>query len=432
MRNPSSAFRARILAQAAAVASLAGVMAGCSADSTRLQEPAFTGSTPNQREIIGNDQPMPSAIPGDTAVSSSALPPPGAIASTEPTPMGTTTGWSAAGGRVVTVGSGESLDTLAIKYGVPAMEIARANGISSPAEIKAGRPIVIPVRVAASAPPPAPSEPEIAPTPAVAKSSKGAGVHVVGVGQTLYSISRQYGVHVSDVVALNGLTSDNIRLGQKLKIPGGGAAVPQAVAYAPEPAPKVLGAPPKPLGTLVIKKNPGAEPAPADVAMVPKVPEIPSIPVEPKATTPAATPAAVAAGDALADPPSTNGTSFRWPVRGRIISGFGAKPNGERNDGINLAVPEGTSVKAAEAGTVIYSGNELAGYGNLVLVRHADGWVSAYAHNSQISVKRGDPVKRGQTIGTAGMTGSVTAPQVHFELRKGAKPVNPLDYMSGT
>ena len=89
-------------------------------------------------------------------------------------------------------------------------------------------------------------------------------------------------------------------------------------------------------------------------------------------------------------PPSTNGTSFRWPVRGRIISGFGTKPNGERNDGINLAVPEGTSVKAAEAGTVIYAGNELEGYGNLVLVRHADGWVSAYAHNSDAQVKRGD------------------------------------------
>jgi murein DD-endopeptidase MepM/ murein hydrolase activator NlpD len=429
MRNPSSAFRARILAQAAAVASLAGVMAGCSADSTRLQEPFFTGSTPNQREIIGNDQPMPGAIPGDATVSSSALPPPGGGT----VGSGSATGWSAAGGRVVTVGSGESLDTLAIKYGVPAMEIVRANGISSPAEIKAGRPIVIPVRVAASAPPPAPAEPEIAPTPVVAtKSSKGAGVHVVTAGQTLYSISRQYGVHVSDVVALNGLTSDNIRLGQKLKIPAGGSGVPQAVAYAPEPAPKVLGAPPKPLGTLVIKKNPGADPVPVEVAAVPKAPEIPSIPVEPKATTPAATPAAATAGDALADPPSTNGTSFRWPVRGRIISGFGAKPNGERNDGINLAVPEGTSVKAAEAGTVIYSGNELAGYGNLVLVRHADGWVSAYAHNSQIAVKRGDTVKRGQTIGTAGMTGSVTAPQVHFELRKGAKPVNPLDYMSGT
>jgi murein DD-endopeptidase MepM/ murein hydrolase activator NlpD len=131
------------------------------------------------------------------------------------------------------------------------------------------------------------------------------------------------------------------------------------------------------------------------------------------------------------DGPSANGTTFRWPVRGRITSGFGTSAAGQRNDGINLAVPEGTSVKAAEAGTVIYAGNELEGYGNLILVRHADGWVSAYAHNKDLLVKRGDTVTRGQTIAHAGMTGSVTSPQVHFELRKGSSPVNPLDYLSG-
>src|SRR5690606_28016004 len=114
------------------------------------------------------------------------------------------------------------------------------------------------------------------------------------------------------------------------------------------------------------------------------------------------------------------------------ISGFGTKPNGEKNDGINLAVPEGTSVKAAEAGTVIYAGNELEGYGKLVLVRHADDWVTAYAHNSNLTVKKGDTVRRGQTIATAGMTGSVNSPQLHFEIRRKAKPVNPLDYLAGT
>ena len=112
-------------------------------------------------------------------------------------------------------------------------------------------------------------------------------------------------------------------------------------------------------------------------------------------------------------------------MRGTIIAGFGAKPNGEKNDGINLAVPEGTSVKAAEAGTVIYAGNELEGYGNLILIRHADGWVSAYAHNKDLLVKRGDTVTRGQTIAHAGMTGSVTSPQVHFELRKGVNAGQP-------
>ncbi|RMF07366.1 MAG: M23 family metallopeptidase, partial [Alphaproteobacteria bacterium] len=121
---------------------------------------------------------------------------------------------------------------------------------------------------------------------------------------------------------------------------------------------------------------------------------------------------------------------FRWPVRGRIISGFGAKPNGKHNDGINVAVPLGTPVKAAENGVVAYAGSELEGYGNLVLIRHANNWVTAYAHNDRILVKRGDEVRRGQIIGKAGKTGSVSQPQLHFELRKGSQPVNPLKYMS--
>ena len=115
------------------------------------------------------------------------------------------------------------------------------------------------------------------------------------------------------------------------------------------------------------------------------------------------------------------GERFLWPVKGQVISNFGPKKGGLNNDGINIAVPEGTAVKAAEDGTVIYAGNELRGYGNLVLIRHADGWVTAYAHKSDLLVKRGEKVRRGQAIAQAGMTGSVTAPQVHFELRKGSR-----------
>jgi murein DD-endopeptidase MepM/ murein hydrolase activator NlpD len=125
-----------------------------------------------------------------------------------------------------------------------------------------------------------------------------------------------------------------------------------------------------------------------------------------------------------------SGNSFRWPVKGRIISEFGARPDGGHNDGIDVAVPQGTSVKAAENGVVAYAGNELKGYGNLVLIRHANNWVSAYANNEQILVRRGDKVNRGQTIAKAGATGSVSQPQVHFELRKGSRPVDPTKYMS--
>ena len=110
---------------------------------------------------------------------------------------------------------------------------------------------------------------------------------------------------------------------------------------------------------------------------------------------------------------------------------LGPKPNGERSDGIDLAVPQGTEVRAAEDGIVAYAGNELKGYGNLVLVRHANGFVTAYAHASDILVKRGDAVKRGQVIAHSGQTGNVTSPQLHFEIRKGATPVDPAQYLSG-
>jgi murein DD-endopeptidase MepM/ murein hydrolase activator NlpD len=139
---------------------------------------------------------------------------------------------------------------------------------------------------------------------------------------------------------------------------------------------------------------------------------------EPERQQTAAAPAATAASDK---------PEFRWPARGRIIQGF---KNGA-NDGISIAVPEGTSVKAAESGVVAYAGSELKGYGNLVLIRHPNGFVSAYAHNGELSVKRGETVKRGQTIAKSGQSGNVSAPQLHFELRKGSTPVDPTQYLAG-
>jgi murein DD-endopeptidase MepM/ murein hydrolase activator NlpD len=123
--------------------------------------------------------------------------------------------------------------------------------------------------------------------------------------------------------------------------------------------------------------------------------------------------------------------SFRWPVRGKVITGYGAKTNGKANDGINLAVPEGTPVKAAEDGVVAYSGNELKGYGNLILVRHSNGYVTAYAHASELLVKRGDTIKRGQIIAKSGQSGEASSPQLHFEIRKGSSPVDPLQFLNG-
>ena len=120
---------------------------------------------------------------------------------------------------------------------------------------------------------------------------------------------------------------------------------------------------------------------------------------------------------------------FRWPANGRIIAGYGPTTNGQQNDGINIALPENTPVKAAEDGVVAYAGNELKGYGNLVLIRHANGFVTAYANASEISVKRNDQVHRGQVIAKSGQTGSAATPQLHFEIRKNSAPVDPMQYL---
>jgi murein DD-endopeptidase MepM/ murein hydrolase activator NlpD len=120
---------------------------------------------------------------------------------------------------------------------------------------------------------------------------------------------------------------------------------------------------------------------------------------------------------------------FRWPVKGRVIGNFGARPDATHSDGIKISAPVGAEVAAAESGVVAYAGSELKGYGNLILIRHENNWVTAYAHNEELLVARGDKVRRGQTIAKSGKTGNVEQPQLHFELRQGAKPVDPLPYL---
>ena len=179
---------------------------------------------------------------------------------------------------------------------------------------------------------------------------------------------------------------------------------------------------PVPAKPVELKKVAAAQLKPAPVktarADTPVVtePKKPALDKTPVAALPPQTPTA-----------DTANPEFRWPARGRVIQGF--KAGG--NDGINIAVPEGTSVKAAEGGVVAYAGNELKGYGNLVLIRHPNGFVSAYANNGDLDVKRGDTVKRGQTIAKSGQSGNVSSPQLHFELRKGSTPVDPTNYLAG-
>jgi murein DD-endopeptidase MepM/ murein hydrolase activator NlpD len=211
--------------------------------------------------------------------------------------------------------------------------------------------------------------------------------------------------------------------GQKVRIPAGGAGGAPAVAKAPAPQLETeeAAAPPAPKGDA------------QDVAAMPA----PETETEQAATAEEA--GAEAAVDAAAktqpkqiteQAPVDGVAGMRWPVRGKIISGFGPKANGLKNEGINIAVPEGTSIRAAASGVVAYAGNELKGYGNLVLIRHDDGYVTAYAHAKELFVKRGDTVKRGDVIAKAGQTGSVSSPQLHFEVRKGATALDPMKFLS--
>jgi murein DD-endopeptidase MepM/ murein hydrolase activator NlpD len=226
-------------------------------------------------------------------------------------------------------------------------------------------------------------------------------VHVVKAGQNLHSIARLYHKPVTVIARANNLAVDaKLKAGERITIPDikeTSQATPGRVeASASPPAGSVAMAEPPQTARVV-------EPAPA-----------------------------MSSQDAVKNAePAGSLPGFRWPVRGRVIAAFGPKPNGVQNDGINLAVPEGTPIKAAEDGVVAYAGSELKGYGNLVLVRHPNGFVTAYAHASDILVKRGETVKRGQVIAHAGQTGNVTSPQLHFEIRKGATPVDPSQYLSG-
>jgi murein DD-endopeptidase MepM/ murein hydrolase activator NlpD len=330
----------------------------------------------------------------------------GSVPATPPPPT-----WTWEGGTPITVGAGETLETISHRYGVPVPTILEANNISSPAQIHPGQHLVIPRRrgPAAAAPtapqtriasttPTLPSAPIGPPQTAIAPS---ATIHVVAPNETLHSIARLYGKSVLALAKANNIPPDTmVKVGERIVIPD----VHSAAAAAPPPAaPHGEGT----VGSIATADSPHSArlAAPAE----PAGQEGPVKKVEPAGSLP----------------------SFRWPVRGRIIAGFGPKPNGLQNDGINLAVPEGTPVKAAEDGVIAYAGNELKGYGNLVLIRHGDGFVTAYAHASEILVKKGDTVKRGQVIAKSGQTGNVTSPQLHFEIRKGATPVDPAQYLTG-
>jgi murein DD-endopeptidase MepM/ murein hydrolase activator NlpD len=298
----------------------------------------------------------------------------------------------------IRVGDGMTIYSIAKANGVSVQQLASANGISPPYTVSMGRILRIPGSRTVIVPDAnvAQSEPM-----AVSKKIEANGRHTVGQGDTLFSLGRKYGVSPYTIADLNGLShSKALSIGQELKIPSGGTVA--AVSNSNS-------------------SNTDDQTAQADTVTSQKAP--------------LALPKSQSGQQVVADTPipiESSGLSLRWPVKGKIISAFGTKPNGLKNEGINISVPEGTGIRAAEEGVVAYAGNELKGYGNLVLIRHAGGYVTAYAHASELMVKRGDTVKRGDIIAKAGQTGAVQSPQLHFEVRKGASALDPNKYLNAS
>ncbi len=323
--------------------------------------------------------------------------------------------------------------------------------------------------------------------PTIAATSAGATV-VVQRGETLSAIARRHGVAATAIAQANNLKPPfGVQAGQKLTLPG--VAATETFVAAAKPAPERTKTDYRPLAVRVAPIPPPAA-EPVSQATVASSPRSTVQAVALSAPEPAKTPTAVGdtlkAGPArvelakaepfsqprpivsadphslrlpasygkpaastgaepevapvptaykampkptLGEPPPRAGRSFAWPVKGRVISSYGPQPGGLRNDGLNIAATRGDKVVAADNGVVAYAGGDLKGFGNLVLVKHAGGFVTTYAHNDKLMVQRGDKVKRGQVIATVGESGSVTQPQVHFQVRQGAHAVDPRPLM---
>lgn len=184
---------------------------------------------------------------------------------------------------------------------------------------------------------------------------------------------------------------------------------------------------PAQLGQIPPASTPYSQPQPQPPYSAPGQPQ-PLVPSANPATAPAAVTSPQAAAPSTA-PADQGSGEFGWPLRGRLISGYGLKPDGQKNEGLNIAAPMGTSVFASKAGTVAYAGNELRGFGSMVLVRHTGGMFSVYAHLDQISVSKGATVTKGQVVGTVGQSGGMTEPQLHFEIRQNSTPQDPMRYL---
>jgi murein DD-endopeptidase MepM/ murein hydrolase activator NlpD len=361
----------------AVLAPIAFSAVGCSADPDR-----FSGDSPRgQSEATG------------------AVAPRSSPRSTPWRAAGGTWGWD--GGTAITVARGDTVDGIAHRHHVPASAIIQANNLKVSNAIRPGQRLVIPRY--------SPSQIPVAPEVPVASATRPVPPNPIPTNDS---------GGIATGAAMHGGTPEDPAV-KKISQP----AVKSPIAVAKANNIRTQGAvaggrnivqPPRAANA----EQPG-RPAPEQHAGTPSGRKLAVV-------APAEKPAGV-------DP--VKGTdaepSFHWPVRGQVIAGFGSKADGERNNGIDIAVPENTPIKAADDGVVIYSGNELKSFGNLLLVRHSNNYITAYARAKELRVKRGDTIKSGDIIGMSGRTGNIDTPQIHFEIRKGSTPVDPMQLLHG-
>ncbi len=275
------------------------------------------------------------------------------------------TWWGGSAPSSVVVKKGDTLYSISRRYDVPLREVIEVNNLRPPYSLKIGQVLRLPT----------------------------ARYHVVAKGDTLYNISKRYNVDMNSLSRTNNIDAPySLRIGQRLLLPGS-VVSKETTSYAAKSSTKTSSwkAPTK---TTTTKK---------------------------KTTS--------SSSKSYSTPVKKRSSKFAWPVKGQVISKFGPIAKGRNNDGINIKAALGTAVKAADAGTVAYAGNELKGFGNLILIKHSGGWITAYAHNDRLLVKKGQKVRKGEKIATVGSTGGVNTPQLHFEIRAGKKAVNPMAYL---
>lgn len=296
------------------------------------------------------------------------------------------------------VAAGDTLYSISRRYRLPLRDIAVMNTLNPPFILREGERLRLPP----------PQD------------------YTVQAGDTLYGISRTFDVNLSELARMNTLRAPfTVHPGQRLRLPYKTRQSKNNIVVSSK------------------KKNQNASPLKVEQqALIPSVKPIAANSSQSSSSKVSASgvplpqdkpsytrPQAVKVTKISTRAPKRASSKFLKPVNGRVVSSYGAKAGGLHNDGINIAAPRGTSVQSAENGVVVYAGNALKGSGNLILVRHDDQWMSAYAHLDEISVRKGQTVKRGAVIGKVGSTGSVSSPQLHFELRQGTAAKNPANYL---